>query len=229
MSASNSGVTKLAVRTGGGDDQTAIQSEQDVRDTRAASVWPQLSLIVVGLGLLVLGSNLLVTAAVEFARWLGVSELIIGLTVIAGGTSLPEVATSLIAAIRGQRDIAVGNVVGSNIFNLLGVLGLTAAIAPEGVPIAAQALAFDLPVMLAVAVACLPVFFTGHVISRWEGGVFLAYYLAYTAALVLMATDSQAFPLFRLMMAGFVIPLTVITIVTVTIRAIRARRGMTDQ
>ena len=174
-------------------------------------------------------ANLLVTAVVEIARWLGVSELIIGLTVIAGRTSLPEVATSLIAAIRGQRDIAVGNVVGSNIFNLLGVLGLTAAIAPEGAPIAAQALVFDLPVMLAVAVACLPVFFTGHVISRCEGGVFLAYYLAYTAALVLIATGSQVFPLFQLMMAGFVLPLTVITIFAVTTRAIRARRGMTDQ
>ena len=226
---SNSGVTELAVRTSGGDNQTAFQNEQDVPDTRPASVWRQLSLIVVGLGLLVLGANLLVTAVVEIARWLGVSELIIGLTVIAGGTSLPEVATSLIAAIRGQRDIAVGNVVGSNIFNLLGVLGLTAAIAPEGAPIAAQALVFDLPVMLAVAVACLPVFFTGHVISRCEGGVFLAYYLAYTAALVLIATGSQVFPLFQLMMAGFVLPLTVITIFAVTTRAIRARRGMTDQ
>jgi cation:H+ antiporter len=119
---------------------------------------------------------------------LGVSELIIGLTVIAGGTSLPEAATSLVAAARGQRNIAVGNVVGSNLFNLLGVLGLTAAIAPEGVPIASQALMFDLPVMLAVAVACLPVFLTGHVISRREGGGFLGSYLAYTVALVLMAS-----------------------------------------
>jgi cation:H+ antiporter len=228
-SSSNSGVTEPTVRTRGEVDQATTTNEKDSPETQSSSLWAQLLLIAAGLGLLVLGSNCLVSAAVEIARWLGVSELIIGLTVIAGGTSLPEVATSLIAAIRGQRDIAVGNVVGSNIFNLLGVLGLTAAIVPDGVPIAAQALIFDLPVMLAVAVACLPVFFTGHVISRWEGGVFLAYFLAYTAALVLMATDSQAFPLFRSTMAGFVIPLTVITIVAVTIRAIRARRGAPDQ
>ena len=198
-------------------------------EATTSNLWAQLALVGAGLGLLVLGANWLVAASVEIARWLGVSELIIGLTVIAGGTSLPEVATSLIAAARGQRDIAVGNVVGSNLFNLLGVLGLTAAIAPEGVPIASQALLFDLPVMLAVAGACLPVFFTGHVISRWEGGVFLAYYLAYTTTLVLLATGSQSLPLFQLMMGGFVIPLSLITIVAVMVRAIRVKRDVNSQ
>lgn len=191
---------------------------------RPTGVLSLLLLMVAGLVLLMLGSNWLLTAAVEIARWLEVSELLIGLTVIAAGTSLPEVATSLIAAIRGQRDIAVGNVVGSNLFNLLGVLGLTAAVSHEGVPIAGQAAAFDLPVMVTVAVACLPVFFTGHTISRWEGAVFFGCYLAYTAALALMATGSQSLPAFQLMMNWFVIPLTVVTFAAVIPGALRTRR-----
>ena len=94
---------------------------------------------------------------------------LIGLTVIAIGTSLPELATSIIAAFKGERDIAVGNIVGSNIFNLLCVLGLASLVSPAVIPVAANALAFDFPVMIAVAVACLPIFFSGYRINRWEG------------------------------------------------------------
>ncbi len=144
----------------------------------------------------------------------------IGLTIVAGGTSLPELATSIVAALRGERDIAVGNVVGSNIFNLLGVLGLSALIAPEGLLVAEQALRFDLPIMVAVAVACLPVFFTGHLIARWEGAMFFAYYVAYTVALVLLATSSPVLSVFELVIFGFAIPLTVITLVVVVARSI---------
>ena len=100
----------------------------------------QLGLVVVGVGLLILGSRWLVDAAVAFATWLGVSDLVIGLTIVAAGTSLPEVATSILAAIRGERDIAVGNVVGSNIFNLAGVLGVSALVTPAGVPVSAAVL-----------------------------------------------------------------------------------------
>ena len=95
--------------------------------------------------------------------------MVIGLTIVAAGTSLPEVATSVVAALRGERDIAVGNVIGSNTFNILGVLGLSGLVAPAGLPVRRAMLSFDLPVMIAVAVACLPVFFTGHLIARWEG------------------------------------------------------------
>src|SRR5690606_33946389 len=130
-----------------------------------------LGLLVGGLVLLVAGSNLLVEGAVVLARALGLSELVIGLTVIAAGTSLPEVATSIIAAIKGERDIAVGNVVGSNIFNLLSVLGLAALVAPTALAVSANAINFDFPVMIAVAVACLPLFFSGYVISRWKGAL----------------------------------------------------------
>ncbi len=145
----------------------------------------------------------------------------IGLTVVAMGTSLPELATSLLAAIRGQRDIAVGNVVGSNLFNLLAVLGLGGAIAPEGVPVARAALTFDLPVMIAVAVACLPIFFTGHRISRWEGWLFLAYYGAYVAYLVLASSAHDALPALSAALAWFALPLTAVTLAVLSFRAAR--------
>jgi len=129
--------------------------------------------------------------AKQVARALGMSELVIGLTIVAAGTSLPEVATSVIAAARRERDIAVGNVIGSNLFNILVALGLAAVLVPGGVEVAPAALRFDIPVMLAVAVACLPIFFTGHLIARWEWGLFLGYYLAYTLYLILRKIFSQ--------------------------------------
>lgn len=182
-------------------------------------------LVLGGLALLVLGARWLVGGAVEFARALGVSELVIGLTIVAAGTSLPEVATSVLAAFRGQREIAVGNVVGSNVFNILAVLGLSGLVAPGGVPVAPQALAFDTPVMIAVAVACLPIFFTGHVIARWEGGLFLFFYAAYTAFLVMKSTGSAALPTLQNAMVWFVLPLTVVTLGVLTALALRRQRA----
>ncbi len=160
----------------------------------------------------------LVEAAVTVARQLGMSDLVVGLTIVAAGTSLPEVATSILAAIRGERDIAVGNIVGSNIFNILGVLGISASVAPAGLAVAPSLLAFDLPVMAAVAVACLPIFFTGHLIARWEGALFLAYYAAYSAYLILDASGHDAQVGFSMVMGGFVLPLTVITLIVLTWR-----------
>ncbi len=154
----------------------------------------QVVIIMAGLGLLVLGSQWLVDGAVAIARSFGVSQLVIGLTIVAAGTSLPEVATSIVATMRGERDIAVGNVIGSNIFNMLSILGLTGLIAP--IAVAPAALSLDIPVMIAVAVACLPIFFTEMQIARWEGGLFLASYVIYTVYLILKATGSAALPLF---------------------------------
>ena len=157
----------------------------------------------------------------QIARLLGVQELVIGLTVVAIGTSLPEVMTSVMASLRGQRDIAVGNAVGSNVFNILCVLALTSIVAPQGVTVAPAALRFDIPVMLAVAIACLPIFFTGNSIARWEGGLFLGYYIAYTIYLVLAATQASITRTFGAIMLGFVIPLTVATLIVCVYRAIR--------
>lgn len=194
---------------------------------RASTLWVRnLLLVALGVALLVAGAQWLVEGAVAFARWLGLSELIIGLTIVAVGTSLPELATSVVATVRGERDIAVGNVVGSNIFNLLSVLGLTAVLAPAGVPVAAPALSFDLPVMVAVSVACLPVFFNGYRIARWEGALFLGYYLAYTAYLVLQSAQHDALPLFSAVMLWFVLPLTTLTLLVVYTRQWRARPAL---
>ncbi|MBX3001015.1 MAG: calcium/sodium antiporter [Caldilineaceae bacterium] len=179
--------------------------------------------VVIGLGGLALGSRWLVESATIFAQALGVSPFIIGLTIVAAGTSLPEVATSVLASIRGERDIAVGNVVGSNIFNLMAVLGISSAISPTGVAVAPEALAFDLPVMVMVALACLPVFFTGGIISRWEGLLFLGYYVAYTIFLIFNATANPALPLFSQIMLYAVIPLTVIFFAVTTVQAVRKR------
>ncbi|WP_085673634.1 MULTISPECIES: calcium/sodium antiporter [unclassified Pseudomonas] len=135
--------------------------------------------VLFGLGLLSLAGHLLLEAAIEVATDLGLSERVIGLTVVAVCTSLPELAAALIAAIRGEREIAVGTVIGSNLFNLLAVLGLTALTTPEPLTISPNALAFDLPVMLGVAALSLPVFYSGYRITRAEGLVFLCLYLVY--------------------------------------------------
>jgi cation:H+ antiporter len=208
----------------------AVRQEYEEGMPRDGSAWDrhwavQVLLVAVGLGLLVLGADWLVEAAIAFARAFGVSELVIGLTIVAAGTSLPEVATSILAALRGERDIAVGNVVGSNIFNLLGVLGVSALVAPTGLAVAPAVLSFDLPVMTGVAVACLPVFFTGNRIDRWEGLVFLAYYVAYTVYLILRATEHDALAPFSLAMGTFVLPLTVVTLALFIYRHWRASRG----
>ncbi|MBD3619032.1 MAG: calcium/sodium antiporter [Chromatiales bacterium] len=187
--------------------------------------WPvNLVLIALGLAALVLGARWLVTGAVSIATALGVSELVIGLTIIAAGTSLPEVVTSLVASLRGERDIAVGNVVGSNLFNLMGVLGIATLAAPGGMPVSPAVIGFDLPVMIAVAFACLPIFFTGGVISRWEGGTLFGYYLAYTLFLILAATTHDALPLFSAAMLWFVLPITALTLLVLSWQSHRRHR-----
>jgi len=161
-----------------------------------------------------------VNGAVAFAQALGVSELVIGLTIVAAGTSLPEVATSILATIRGERDIAVGNVVGSNIFNILAVSGCRGSW-PGRPPVSGALVTFDIPVMIAVAVACLPIFASGATIARWEGALFLFFYVAYTAYLVLAAQQHDALPAFSAVMEAFVLPLTAVTLGVVGWRAWR--------
>ena len=185
-------------------------------------------MVLGGLALLVLGSRWFVNGAVSFAQYLGVSELVIGLTIVAAGTSLPEVVTSVIAAVRGERDIAVGNVVGSNIFNILGVLGCASIVAPAGIEVTTAVSRFDLPVMIVVAFACLPIFYTGGLISRKEGALFLGYYAAYTLYLVLAASDHDALPSFSAAMLYFVIPLTMFTLIIVALREMSSRKSRSE-
>ncbi|MGL5432801.1 MAG: calcium/sodium antiporter, partial [Plesiomonas shigelloides] len=166
----------------------AASTEQDdevdalIRGTHPT--WQNLLWIVGGLACLVAGANLLVNSAVNIARAFAVSEAVIGLTIVAVGTSLPEVMTSIVASIKGQRDIAVGNVVGSNIFNLLAVLGVSGVLSSNGLAGNEQLVQQDFPVMLAVALLCVPLFFTGAILSRIEGALFFILYLAYTLFLI---------------------------------------------
>jgi len=179
----------------------------------------QVGMIIGGLACLIVGSRLLVTASVAFAQALGISELVIGLTIVAAGTSLPEVATSITAALKGERDIAVGNVVGSNIFNILGCLGLSGLVAgTAGISIAPSVMAFDIWVMLATAIACIPIFLSGREIARWEGFVFVAYYVFYVTYLVLAAEQHDALETLTTAMVYFVIPLTLVTTVAIYLR-----------
>ena len=175
-------------------------------ETRQAPWFSSLLMIVAGLGMLVYAGHLLLGAAVAVATDLGLSERIIGLTIVAISTSLPELATSLIAALRGQREIAVGNVIGSNLFNLLGVLGVTALIAPTPLSVSPNALDFDLPVMLGVAALCLPIFYSGYRVTRAEGLVFLGLYLAYGLHVVSFTTGMPLAGKLEHLMLFFVLP-----------------------
>jgi cation:H+ antiporter len=185
-------------------------------NSKPVSLWLAILLLIVGIGLLVLGAQLLVTGAVNIATELGISSLVIGLTVVAIGTSLPELATSLIAIRRGETDMAVGNVVGSNIFNIGIVIGIPAILFGEGIPVATAAIAIDLPLMLAATLALVPLAFTGFFVARWEGALFVLLYVAYTLYLVLASTQHDAATGFTSIMLWFVLPLVAMTLVATT-------------
>lgn len=179
---------------------------------------------LLGLAMLVLGSKGLVSGATSIAQHLGVSDSVIGLTIVAGGTSLPELVTTVVAAFRNQRDMAVGNVVGSNLFNLLGALGLAALVGPTGLPIDSSVLYFDFPIMLAAALVCLPICFTGAEISRWEGGFLFAMYVTYTTYLILAANEHQATEFFSNTVLYFVAPIAVVVFLAIAWNSIRKKR-----
>lgn len=187
-------------------------SAADLEDVRALPVWRGLLYVAGGLTLLVVGSDWLVTGAAIIALAWGVSELVVGLVLVAAGTSLPELATSIVAAVRGERDIAVGNVVGSNIFNILFIVGIVGIIAPQGLSVAAPVIAFDLPVMLATSVVCLPILLTGFRIARGEGFILVCAYAAYAGFLLLDAQKHDALPTVSWILGAFVVPLLILGI-----------------
>jgi|SRR5690625_241362 len=202
-----------------------LLSEEPEEAAGITASWPfSVFFVVAGLALLVLGANWLVNSAVVIARALGISELVIGLTIIAGGTSLPEVTTAVVAALRREQELVISTVVGSNILNILAVLGIAGAIIPEPIPVQASLLNFDLLFLLAVSFACMPIFFTGHEITRREGALFLGYYIAYIVYLLLSSAEHDALPAYSVVMIAFVVPITVITILTISIREWRKRR-----
>lgn len=138
--------------------------------------------IAIGLAALIIGSRFLVLGAVDLARMIGLSEAVIGLTIVALGTSMPELATSVVAAIKKQPDIAIGNVVGSNIFNILGILGIASMLRPISSP---DISLVDSLVMIGMSLLLLPLIKTGFTLKRWEGGLFSLIYVAYIVYLLI--------------------------------------------
>lgn len=181
----------------------------------------RLVLMTCGLALLTFGSHLLVGAAVSVAQDLGLSERVIGLTVIAVATSLPALMTSLVAALRGERDIAVGNIIGSNLFNLLGVLGITALTSTGPLSISPNALDFDLPVMLGVAALCVPLFYSGYRITRLEGLLLLGLYAVYGLHIVSFTTGMPLAERLERLMIHYALPVIALCAVVGTVRAWR--------
>ncbi len=200
------GVTTATVLIGRRDPDAVT----DEPGREPGPVWRSLLLVAGGVGALVVGAQLLVRGAVSIASGLGVSELVIGLTIVALGTSLPELAATIVAVRRGEADMAVGNVVGSNIANIGLVLGLPALFSPAGIPVAPATVALDMPLMIAAALALATVAFTGHRIVRLEGLVFLGLYVAYLGYVVLASADHDALTGFTTVMVWFVVPLVLV-------------------
>jgi cation:H+ antiporter len=179
-----------------------------------------LGFIALGLAGLVGGSKLMVDGAVGLARAFGISEVIIGLTIIAAGTSLPEVATSVSAALKGERDIAIGNVVGSNVFNLGAVLGFSSLASLGNLSVAASLQAVDLPLALAVSLICVPFFRTGYVLTRANGAVLLGSWIVYVAWLVLKEQQSPVLPTMSFIVLRLLLPALIVGAVVTMVKSL---------
>lgn len=178
--------TVVSVRMAKKETSEEVKEEyEDVIPEKKLPLWLNIVMIVVGLGLLILGAKWLVDGAIEIASSVGLSEAVVGLTIVAVGTSLPELATSVMAAIKKEGDIAIGNVVGSNIFNILCILGITAMILPVS---QGGITTVDILLMLGLTVLLLPVLKSGYIVSRFEGAVLLVIYISYTAYLVMVTS-----------------------------------------
>ena len=167
------------IRTGGPAAELHLEEAREVGNV-ALGIPTASALVVMGMGAVIIGAEWLVTGATDLARLFKVPDEIIGLTIIAIGTSLPELATSLVAAFRGHPDVCLGNILGSNLFNLFGIAGLTALFAD--LPFSEKAMQFDLWVLMGTAVLLIPFMFTGRRLSRTEGGVLVTLYCLYIAA-----------------------------------------------
>ncbi len=168
-------------------------------------------------------AQFVVSGAEEIALSIGVPELVVGLTVLAVGTSMPEIVTSIIAAIRGNSDVAIGNAIGSNVFNLLFVLGLV-SVTHSDLPVADELLRLDLPIMLCVAALCIPFALTGSAITRWEGVALVALYGGYTAYLVLDGLDNASATPVGVTTVAAIVPIAMVVVIGLR-RDRRAARG----
>ena len=169
-------VTASIIRGRRGDIEP-VALEFEVQLDKTLSTWSCIWRIVLGIAFLVSGGKLLVDGAVDIAGMLGISERVIAVTIVAGGTSLPELATCVVAARKGEGDIALGNIVGSNIFNILGIVGAASLVSP--IAVSESALWLDIPAVIAIQLACLPIMITKLKVRRWEGAILLVFYAAY--------------------------------------------------
>jgi cation:H+ antiporter len=202
----------------------SVEPTCDDEKQAASSIWT--GLLFVGLGIVCLwfGAGWLVKSAVLIATALGVSKLVIGLTIVAIGSSAPEIVTALLAAKRGHPELAVGSVIGSNIANLLLVGGVTAAFSPV-INVPPEAFQFDIPVMLVASIACLPIFATGHTIDRWEGIFFLFSFVAFNAVLFTKPILNDSFPAWQKLVWPFAIPIVLVTCLAITLHNFKAAQG----
>ncbi len=183
---------------------------KDFRESRKSisrgTLTLQFIILLLSIILLGWGSDRVVDSSVVIARELGIDEFIIGLTIIAVGTSLPELVTSLMALAHRRCDLAVGNIVGSSIFNILGVVSVMTLVSSGGVTVTANNLSMDLPVLLASSVVCLPIFFSGYRISRLEGIFFIIYYLVYIVFFAVITAPDSFFGTYVRISMIYVIP-----------------------
>jgi cation:H+ antiporter len=191
--------------------EDAAEAAEEEEEGRATPLVAGIKLAA-GLALLVLGSQLLVQGATAAAVALGVSQTVIGLTIVAAGTSMPELVTSLVAAYRGRADLAIGNVVGSNLLNQVVILGLCGVLAGgRGLAVDPVMINRDLPIMVATTLACLPIFWTSGVITRLEGWLLMGLYGLYLVEQVLAATSGGALvDTFRLVVLVAVLPVLLV-------------------
>jgi len=185
----------------------ATLTEQELLD--AGSPWLNGLLAILGLIMLIAGARWLVESATIFAEMAGVSELVIGLTIVAVGTSLPEIVTSILAAVRGEKDLAVGSIVGSNILNILSVIGISGLFI-AGIPVQDSLIRIDLVVLLGISLLCAPFFFSGKIISRLEGGILFSGYLLYLFYLYLDSIESDLMVMFADIVLFGLVPLVVL-------------------
>lgn len=168
-------------------DEYGLDKIPSARRLWRGKLWYGIMLLV-GIALTVIGADMLVAGAIQIANFFGVSATIIGLTVVAFGTSAPELVTTIVATIKDERDVAIGNLLGSGIYNILGILSIICMVSPDGLPVEPQLLWFDIPLMAGVAIGAIPVFWTGKRISRFEGGLGITIYLTYLMWLIFLRT-----------------------------------------
>lgn len=195
--------------------------------TEAGSPWFNGLLSIVGLVLLIAGARWMVESATIFAQMAGVSELVIGLTIVAIGTSLPEIVTSILAAVRGEKDLAVGSIVGSNILNILSVIGISGLFI-AGIPVQDSLLEVEYIILMAVSILCFPLFFTGRKIKRIEGAIFLSSYILYLFYLYLDSITSSFMESFvQWVLYGFV-PVVMLYVIIALIIEFRTKAATAE-